>query len=97
MENTDSALFVKVSGFLDHERKLHDEQKKVIEAQLPKFSVYRGTRGFNRIVRYTGFVFVDQDGIDPKVWNTKEVEGLWMISCNHLRGLHAGTWTDCWI
>lgn len=64
------------------EEQLRKKQKETIEAHVPKFSLYRGERGSNRIVRYTGFVFVDQDSIDHKVWNTKEVEGKMLSTPN---------------
>lgn len=82
VENTNSALFKKTNEFLDMEKQLRIKQKETVEAQIPKFSLYRGERGFTRIVRYTGFVFVDQDNIDPKVWNTKEVEGKMLSTPN---------------
>lgn len=75
VDNANSILFKKTNEFLDMEEQLRKKKKETIEAQIPKFSLYRGVKGFTRIVRYIGFVFVDQDNIDPKVWNTKEFEG----------------------
>lgn len=75
IEQKEDGLFKKANEFLDMEEELCNIQKNSIESQLPKFSKYKGTRGFNRIVQYTGFVFDDQESIDPKVWNTKEVDG----------------------
>lgn len=82
VENTNSILFKRTNEFLDMEEQLSKKQKETIEARIPKFSLYQGERGFTRIVRYTGFVFVDQDNIDPKVWNTKEVEGKMLSTPN---------------
>ena len=75
VENKDSALFKKVSEFLAMEDRLREEQKAAIEAKVPKFKMYRGKKGFNRIVRFTGFVFDDSQNIDSKVWITKEIDG----------------------
>lgn len=108
VDNTNSILFKRTNEFLDMEEQLRKKQKETIEAHIPKFSLYRGERGFTRIFRYTGFVFVDQDNIDAKVWNTKEVggvkcslrqtaaqrqEGRWRIFSSHLEEPQAGTWT----
>ena len=82
VENTNSILFKRTNEFLDMEKQLRIKQKETVEAQIPKFSLYRGERGFTRIVRYTGFAFVDQGNIDPKVWNTKEVEGKMLSTPN---------------
>lgn len=68
-------LFKKASEFLTMEEQLRQAQKEAIEARVPKFTTYRGERGFNRIIRYKGFVFEDQESIDPKVWTTKMVDG----------------------
>lgn len=84
VENKDSNLFKRASEFLAMEEKLREIQKKTIESQLPKFSMYIAKRGFNRIVQYTGFVFDDKESIDPKVWETKEEYGE-MLSTPNLR------------
>lgn len=84
VENKDSDLFKRASEFLAMEENLREIQKKTIESQLPKFSKYKGEKGFNRIVRYVGFVFDDKASIDPKVWKTKEENGV-MISTPNLR------------
>lgn len=57
------------------EEELRANQKKVVEERVPKFTTYRGERGFNRIIRYKGFVFENVDDIDPKTWVTKLVDG----------------------
>lgn len=84
VENKDSALFKRANEFLAMEEKLREIQRKTIESQLPKFSKYKGRKGFNRIVQYTGFVFDDKESIDPKVWKTKEENGE-MLSTPNLR------------
>ena len=84
VENKDSDLFKRANEFLAMEENLREIQKKTIESQLPKFSKYRGEKGFNRIVRYVGFVFDDKESIDPKVWKTKEENGV-MLSIPNLR------------
>lgn len=68
-------LFKKASEFLAMENQLRANQKKAIEERVPKFTTYRGERGFNRILRYMGFVFENVDDIDPKTWVTKLVDG----------------------
>ena len=75
VENKDSELFRKASEFLAMEDRLREEQKSAIEAKVPKFKMYRGERGFNRIVRFIGFVFEDSQNIDSKVWKTEEKDG----------------------
>lgn len=70
-----SKLFKKSSEFLTMEDELRDKQKKAIRERVPKFSEFRGERGFNRILRYKGFVFEDAENIDPKVWVTKLTDG----------------------
>lgn len=75
VENPDSDLFKKASEFLDMEKELVNIQKQAIEKKVPKFSYYKGSWGFERVVRYIGFVFVDQENIDKRVWKTKEVDG----------------------
>lgn len=82
VENTNSILFKRTNEFLDMEEQLRKKQEETVEAHVPNFSLYRGERGFNRIVKYIGFVFVDQDNIDHKVWNTKEVEGKMLSTPN---------------
>lgn len=70
-----SELFKKSSEFLTMEDELRDKQRKAIEERVPKFTTYRGSRGFNRIIQYKGFVFEDVENIDPKVWVTKLTDG----------------------
>ena len=82
VENKDSELFKKASEFLKVEDRLREEQKAAIEAKMPKFTTYRGQKGFNRIVRFTGFVFDDQQNIDPKVWKTEEKDGKMLSTPN---------------
>lgn len=84
VENKDSALYKKAKEFLAMEEKLRETQREAIESKVPKFSKYKGRKGFNRIVRYTGFVFDDKENIDPKVWKTKEENGE-MLSTPNLR------------
>ena len=84
VENKDSDLFKRASEFLAMEEKLREIQRKTIESKVPKFSKYRGEKGFNRIVRYTGFVFDNKESIDPKVWKTT-VENGEMLSSPNLR------------
>ncbi len=84
VENKDSALFKRANEFLAMEEKLREIQRRTIESELPKFSKYKYGKGFNRIGLYTGFVFDDKESIDPKVWKTKEENGL-MISTPNLR------------
>lgn len=84
VENKDSDLFKRANEFLAMEEKLKEIQRKTIESQLPKFSRFQYSGGFNRIVRYTGFVFEDKESIDPKVWKTKEENGE-MLSTPNLR------------
>ena len=82
VENKDSELFKKASEFLAVEDRLRKEQKAAIEAKVPKFKTYRGAKGFNRIVRFTGFVFDDLQNIDSKVWKTEEVNGEMLSTPN---------------
>lgn len=84
VDNKDSTLYKRANEFLAMEEKLRETQRKTIESQLPKFSKYKGRKGFNRIVQYTGFVFDDKESIDPKVWKTKEENGE-MLSTPNLR------------
>ena len=84
VENKDSELFKRANVFLAKEEELREIQRKAIESKVPKFSKYKGTKGFNRIVQYTGFVFDDKENIDPKVWKTKEENGE-MLSKPNLR------------
>ena len=84
VENKDCDLFKRANEFLAMEKKLRETQRKTIESELPKFSKYKYVKGFNRIVQYTGFIFDDQESIDPKVWKTKEENGE-MLSTPNLR------------
>lgn len=84
VENKDSDLYKRANEFLSMEEKLREIQRKAIESKVPKFSKYKGAKGFNRIVRYTGFVFDDRESIDAKVWKTKEEDGE-MLSKPNLR------------
>lgn len=84
VENKDCDLFKRANEFLAMEEKLREIQRKAIESRVPKFSKYKGVKGFNRIVRYTGFVFDDRESIDAKVWKTKEEDGE-MLSKPNLR------------
>lgn len=84
VENKDSDLYKRANEFLAMEENLREAQRKAIESKVPKFSKYKGAKGFNRIVRYTGFVFDDKENIDPKVWKTKEENGE-MLSTPNLR------------
>lgn len=82
VENKDSELFKNASEFLAMEDRLREEQKAAVIAKVPKFKTYRGEKGFDRIVRFTGFVFEDPQNIDPKVWITKEVDGKMLSTPN---------------
>lgn len=84
VEDVDSDLFKKASEFLDMEEEFINTQKQTVEKKVPKFSYYKCRRGFERIVRYIGFVFDDQENIDKKVWKTKEVDGK-MLSVPNTR------------
>ena len=84
VENKDCDLFKKANEFLAMEEKLREIQRRTIESELPKFSKYKCVKGFNRIVQYTGFIFDDTESIDPKVWKTKEENGV-MHSTPNLR------------
>ena len=84
VENKDSDLYKKAKEFLTMEENLREAQRKAIESKVPKFSKYKARKGFNRIVRYIGFVFDDKESIDPKVWKTKEEDGE-MLSTPNLR------------
>ena len=84
IENKDSDLFKKANEFLAMEDKLRETQRKAIESKVPKFSKFKWSKGFNRIVRYIGFVFYENESIDPKVWKTKEENGE-MLSTPNLR------------
>lgn len=82
VENKDSALYKRANEFLTMEEKLREIQRKAIESKVPKFSKFKGRKGFNRIVRYTGFVFDDKESIDLKVWKTKEEYGEMLSTPN---------------
>lgn len=84
VENKDSDLYKRANEFLVMEDKLREIQRKAIESKVPKFSKFKWSKGFNRIVRYIGFVFDDKENIDPKVWKTKEEDGV-MLSTPNLR------------
>lgn len=84
VENIDSELFKKASEFLDMEKELINVQKQAIEKKVPKYSCYKGIMGFERVIRYDGFVFEDHENIDKKVWKTKEVDGK-MLSVPNTR------------
>lgn len=75
VENKESDLFKRTSEFLAKEDRLQNFQKKSIIAKVPKFDEYQGERGFNRIIRFTGFVFDNPQNVDPKVWKTKKEGG----------------------
>ena len=59
-------LFKDCSEFLNHEAELRKAQREAIEARVPKFEKYRGTKGFDRIVIFTGFVFDKPEELDPE-------------------------------
>ena len=82
IEQKEDGLFKKANEFLDMEEELRNTQRDAVKSKLHKFSKYEGIRGYNRIVQYTGFVFDDQENIDPKVWNTKKVDGLMLSTPN---------------
>lgn len=84
VENKDSDLYKRANEFLAMEEKLREIQRNAIESKVPKFSKYKARKGFNRIVRYIGFVFDDKASIDTKVWKTKEENGV-MLSTPNLR------------
>ena len=84
VENKDSALYKRANEFLTMEEKLREIQRKAIESKVPKFSKFKGIKGFIRIVQYIGFVFDENESIDPKVWKTKEENGE-MLSTPNLR------------
>ena len=80
--DTECDLYKRTSEFLAMEEGLRKTQREAVEARVPKFTTYRGDRGFNRIIRYIGFVFENVDGIDPKVWTTKLVDGKMLSTPN---------------
>lgn len=73
--DTKSDMYKECSEFLQHEAELRKAQKEAIEARVPKFEKYRGIKGFDRIVTFTGFVFDEPEKLDPKEWNTELVDG----------------------
>lgn len=79
-----SDLFKKANEFLSIEEDLRKKQHEAIVARVPKFKKYQGEKGFNRIVRFKGFVFDNPETIDSKVWSTKKVDGF-MLSVPYLR------------
>ena len=84
VEDSQSSLYKKCCEFLDMEKEIIYAQKQAVEKKVPNFSYYRGHRGLERVIRYIGFVFDDQENIDKKVWKTKEVDGK-MLSVPNLR------------
>lgn len=84
VENNGCELFEKACKFLALEEEMCQTQEKAVTERLPKFTICKQERGFNRIARFTGFVFDDQDSIDLKVWRTKNVDG-YMLSVPNLR------------
>ena len=60
VEDVDSDLYKRASEFLDMEKELINIQKRAIEKKVPKFSFYKGSMGFERVIRYIGFVFDKQ-------------------------------------
>lgn len=84
VDNKDSDLYNRANEFLAIEEKLREIQRKSIESKVQKFSKFKAIKGFNRIVQYTGFIFDDTESIDPKVWKTKEENGV-MLSTPNLR------------
>lgn len=97
-------LFEDCSDFLDYEAALRETQKEAIEALLPNFQKYRGTKGFDRIVTYEGFVFDNPEELDPKEWKTDLVEGYLLSTPNRrtkkgkdlMKFLRSFEHTNCW-
>ena len=83
VENKDCDLYKRANEFLAMEEKLRETQRKAIESKVPKFSKFKVRKGFFRIVQYIGFVFDENESIDPKVWK-KEEDGE-MLSVPNLR------------
>ena len=97
-------LFKDCSEFLNHEAELRKEQMEAIEARVPKFEKYRGTKGFDRIVTFTGFVFDKPEELDPKEWKTELVDGYLLSTANKrtkkgkelIKFLRSFEHTNCW-
>lgn len=99
-----SKLYKHCSEFLQHEDELRKAQKSAIEARVPSFKMYYGSKGFHRIVTYTGFVFDDPESLDPKEWKTELVEGNLLSTPNKrtkkgkemFKFLSSFERTNCW-
>ena len=97
-------LFKDCSEFLNHEAELRKEQMEAIEARVPKFEKYRGTKGFDRIVTFTGFVFDKPEELDPKEWKTELVDGYLLSTAKKCtqqgkelsKFLRSFEHTNCW-
>lgn len=71
----ESELYKKANKFLNMEQEFRNTQNAAVKAKVPSFTLCQTETGFNRIAKYVGFVFEDQDNIDKKVWSTKTVDG----------------------
>lgn len=80
--DSSSELYRKCNDFLKMENDLREAQKNAIRERVPEFKTYYGERGFNRIHKYTGFVFEHVYDIDSKVWTTKMVNGRMLSKPN---------------
>lgn len=102
--DTKSDMYKECSEFLQHEAELRKAQKEAIEARVPKFKNYRGTKGFDRIVTFIGFIFDEPEKLDPKEWKTELVEGYPLSTPNKrtkkgkelMKFLRSFERTNCW-
>lgn len=71
-------------NFLQWKKTCEKYRRKPLNHNFQSSQSAEVKKGFNRIVRYTGFVFDDKESIDPKVWKTTVENGV-MLSSPNLR------------
>lgn len=70
--NTDSEVYRQMSLLLAEEKGIEENNKKALADKIPykwdKYIGYAGQQAFSRTTEYYGFLFLEPEKVDTKVW-----------------------------
>lgn len=74
MTNVDSPQYKELREFRENEIKIEVENKKtiqdIVKHDFDKFRGRQGQASFDRVTRWSGFLFKEPDKVDSNVWRT---------------------------
>lgn len=74
--NTDCEVYKKMASLLAKEKEINENNKKALAEKIPykweQFFGYSGQQTFSRTNEYSGFLFLEPEKVDNKVWKQGE-------------------------